>query len=457
MLLRNGRTKTIALFLTTITLTVAMPLRLARTDDAQTKYALVIGGASKQAEPEYQEFARNTAAVTEGLTAKGYRVATLFGGPVVQGSEALVERSRYFVDYSKIGALQIAQKPQIFASDPNVTAGSIDAALAALVAKAKPGDQIQIYVTAHGEDSCGELGTLIRNDLGSGCHHTFTVFNAEGHEVQYPSDKIIDALSKLEAKGALPTLVLDSCHSGRAMNEFKAKNLAKTCAYFETAGNETGYGCFENDPAFAKDYTSTGEYISMRYYAGILDRLQKDPYFSNNHGSCFGKTIKHFQEKKMDLSTIESAYWSSRLYDASFESPSISSLISLSYFTKGEFSPYLPESKPLSCTQVNLELDSFVRELSDVKTLTVSIQKSAYDQSIEDYNSELEKLSAALDAIKTVKSPSQDAVKNVAGLQAQVETKANLVVERERALIQTYYQQSADSAPMKNPNCERAL
>jgi hypothetical protein len=434
-----------------------IPTAPLRADNPE-KYALVIGGASKQAEPEYQEFGRNTAAVTEGLTAKGYQVLTLFGGPAVQGSAAAIEKNKYPVDYSKIDSLQQAQAGAASPNDArHTTEAGIDAALANMVAKVKSGDRVEIYVTAHGADSCGDLGVLIRNDLGSGCQHTFTVFDSQGKEIQYPTEKIIAALKKLEAKGALPTLVLDSCHSGRAMNAFKTQGLTKTCAYFETAGNETGYGCFENDPPFVKDYTSTGEYISMRYYQSILSHLKQDPYFSSDHSACFGKTLKHFQDKNMNLSTIESAYWSSRSFDATFESPSISSLIGMSYFSTGEFSPFLPESKPLSCTQVNLELDSIVRQLPEVQSVANSIQMSVYRQAIGDYNAAVEKLAAALSALKAMPNPSQEATKNAADLQAQVRVKASTVIEGERALVQAYYQQGANSDKLKNPSCERTL
>ena len=244
---------------------------------------------------------------------------------------------------------------------------------------------------------------------------------------------------------------------GTSHERFQNPRSDKNLCLLETAGNETGYGCFESDPPFVKDYTSTGEYISMRYYKDILNRLEQDPYFSSDHGACFGKTLKHFQDKKMNLSTIESSYWSSRSFDATFESPSISPLIGLSYFSTGEFSPFLPESKPLSCTQVNLELDSIVRQLPEVQSVTNSIQMSVYRQSIGDYNAAVEKLAANLNALKALPNPSQEAIKNTADLQAQLRAKASTVIEGERALIQVYYQQGTNSDKLKNPSCERTL
>lgn len=156
----------------------------------------------------------------------------------------------------------------------------------------------------------------------------------------------------------------------------------------------SGYGCFEDDPDFSHDYTSTSEYVSMRYYQDILARLEKDPYFAKGYGNCFGKVVKQFHTKKMNLNTIDSAYWTSRLHDETFRSPSLSSLIDLSYFTTGKFSPALPESRPLSCTQVNMELDAILRQLPEMKTIANSIQFFSYQQAVADYNEAVSQLKA---------------------------------------------------------------
>ena len=77
------------------------------------------------------------------------------------------------------------------------------------------------------------------------CKHTFTIFNSERRPIEFSSEELLRHVKKLGDKGALPTIVLNSCHSGRAKQVFKTLDLKNTCVYFQTAGNEVGMGALK--------------------------------------------------------------------------------------------------------------------------------------------------------------------------------------------------------------------
>ncbi len=403
-------------------------------------YALVIGGSSKKVESKQHEFARVTAAATIGLEAKGYRVTTLFGS----GRDDQ-EKEKYPSDFEKIGSLQTNNA---IGTSGVATASNIDAVFEALVAKAKTGDRVEVLLSAHGADSCEELGPLIKNDIGSQCKHTFTVFDSEGREIQYPSEKMLRYLKRLEDKGALPSIVLDSCHSGRAKAQFKSLGLTNTCAYFQTAGNELGFGCFEDDPDFAKDYTSTGEYVAMRYYQTSLPSLEKDPYFSQS--SCFQKTAKHSRDRKMNLSSISSAYWNSRTQDSTFQSPALSTLLNFPYFTTGLIQPQITKEQNLSCEQMTMSNNSLIKQLTNLGAHISDAATAPYYLALNEYNDAVKSLKDEMDK-KLPETPER--LMQIATLQRQVKDKAESFMLQERQLIDQLFKDQN-----KNPDpCERTL
>ena len=413
---------------------------------AQTKkkYALVIGGASQLAEPEHHEFARLTAAITKGLNDHGYEVTTLFGGSRAGTSNAKEEQDRYSEDYKFIDGLKHSQK------NPTANADSDGIAeyFKDLLSRVKSGDQVEIHIAAHGSDSCGSTGQFIQNDLGSSCKHTFTIFDSDGKPTEFSSEDLLKYVKKLEDKGALPTVIFNSCHSGRAKQAFKDLGLKNTCAYFQTAGNELGYGCFENDPDFAKDYTSTGEYVALRYYGDSLSRLQKDPYFSKS--VCFQKVAKHFEDHKVDLSSVSSSYWTSRVEDATFQSPSMSTQLGFPYFTTGLFQPQIVKSQSLSCDQLGVTNMELIKQLSNLGGQISAAITSPYTQALGEYNASVEALRLEIEK-KSPETPER--LEQIAALQKTIKDRAADFMLQERKLIdQLFKNQKVNPDP-----CRRSL
>lgn len=404
-------------------------------------YALVIGGSSKKVESKQHEFARVTAAATIGLEAKGYKVTTLFGSGLTDQ-----EKEKYSADYAKINSLQTHNS---LAQTNNSTASNIDATFEAMIAKVKSGDRVEILLTAHGSDTCEELGPHIRTDAGSQCKHTFTVFDDQGREVQYPSEKMLRYLKRLEDKGALPSVVFNSCHSGRVKAQFKKMGLTNTCAFFQTAGNELGYGCFEDDPDFAKDYTSTGEYVAMRYYQSNLSTLGKDPYFSQS--ACFQKTSQHYRENNMSLNSISSAYWNARRKDATFQSPALSTLLNFPYFTTGQIQPQITREQNLSCDCMTMSPNnSLIKQLTDLGAHITDAVTAPYNQALNEYNDAVNTLRAELER-KLPETPERLA--RITELQQQVKAKAENFMSKERGLIDQFFK---DQNVTPDP-CARSL
>ena len=390
-----------------------------------------MGGKSQLVESTHHEFARQTAAVSLGLLAKAYEVTTLFGGPNQASSQE--ERSKYSDDYKYIGQF----------NPRSATAQQISSYFNQLVKKVKSGDQVEIYISAHGSDTCGSSGLYTRNDIGSSCNHTFTLFDETGNATEYLSAQLFDYLKQIEDKGALPTIVFNSCHSGRLKNKLKQVGLRKTCSYFQTAGNEVGYGCFDDDPDFSKDFTSTGEYISLRYYQHILGRLSNDPYFSGQN--CFNKVKRHYEKSNMNLNTINSAYWSSRLFDETLQSPSTSDQLGINYFSRGVLFPPLSKQQPLSSSQTKLAIDELFRQVSRLRNHSIKLAKRPLIKAVNSYDDAVAQLKVA---IKDKKSNS-----TILSLQQKVNKAAKLIIAEERKLIGAMFGISKPNSS----NCQRSL
>ncbi|MEK7690996.1 MAG: hypothetical protein AAB425_08245, partial [Bdellovibrionota bacterium] len=313
------------------------------------------------------------------------------------------------------------------------------------------GDMVEIFVTGHGNVECssgtGQKGTLKTQSAASGavpaspstgpstsdsesdtaekCEHVFGVFDATGNEFSYPTSKIIAYLARLEAKGALPNLVMDSCHSGEIKPHLSG--LKKTCVAMSGHGDSVSYGCFESDPDTLVDYTSSIEYVAMRYYAGILDSLAADPYLQNSR--CFQKTTQHAQAQKVKLGTIEDAYWSSRPWDLAFHEPSLNTMVDSQYFTVGHFGAVFENRNDLLCiADVTIGLEEIIAQVRKNARAVLDTAKGQIVEAVESYNRSIE-------AQRAWRTRYPDQLSRLAELQAETNRLARFVVQREREFM----------------------
>jgi len=346
------------------------------------KYALVITGSSELAEPEHHEFARNTIAASRGLTNEGYVVTTLFGS-----KNSITERDKYKNDYQIIEEIQNEQRKKALLnlSSYEATTNNIDRYFEELQSKIKKGDKVEIFVGAHGKDSCGEVGEFISDDTQSGCNHSFIVFSKDGNFNEYPSEKIFAKLKELENLGAFPTLVLASCHSGRAKALIKKYNLKKTCIFFQTSGDSPGNLCFESDPEFLADFTSTSEYVIMRYYAAIIDSLKADSRFSKYYKNCFDKIVSWSQKHKIDFSSLNSTFWTAREHDKTYQKPSTSSLRGIPYFDNANFTSPLIAQRKIPCQDTS-RIKEMLNAILKSDRATQLTELNLFFKALEEYN-----------------------------------------------------------------------
>ena len=405
---------------------------LSQNADAK-KFAVIIGGPSNQNEPNRHEFARNTIAATIGLNNRGYETQTLFG----PHQSKHPEKEKYKTDFKKVSELN---------STAPLTSNSINQYFEDLKSKIKEGDKVEILVTAHGQDSCGEIGKHIRADFNTGCNHTFTIYDNEGNQVVFPTEKLFEHIKDLEDKGALPNIIISSCNSGRAKPMLEKYGLKKTCAFFQTAGNAVGYGCFESDPHFSKDYTSSYEYMTLRYYIEILDTLKKDPYFKNSE--CFKKVLAHAKKNNLDTSSIDSTYWSSRNVDSSFQEPVISFLLDVPYFRGESLSFVLRENQTLQCHQIENKFKSLLSQINDSLDETLKIllndKLKRFYFALEAYNASLSEQRDAIDSQKQEKIDES---------QGKTRQAAQVLQSAERELVTEF----GKIHKTKNSNCMREL
>ena len=409
-----------------------------------SNYAVVIGGASRQDEPEQHEFARNVIAVSKGLIDHKYQTQTLFGPE----QKLHTERTKYKADYEQLDKIQNDQKP--------VTSESINKYFEDLKKKVRTGDKVEIFVIAHGHDTCGDVGKHIRKDFNSGCHHTFTIYDDSGKPVQFSSDKLFEHIKDLEDKGAVPNIVLSSCNSGRAKGMLKKYGLKKTCAFFQTAGNAVGYGCFESDPEFSTDYNSVSEFMALRYFHQLTTELEKDPYFSDS--TCFQKVLKHAKDNKLDLSNIASTYWASRNSDSTFQEPTISSLLKIPYFRGESLSFVMREQQILQCRQIQNKFQSLLSKLD--KTLDETIKLILHEKlamfyaAFESYNMSLHEQKSIIEKYEnSTESGKKLLEQEISDAQSKTRLSAKKFQLTERELLDQF----GNIYKTKDNSCERSL
>ena len=406
-------------------------------------YALVVGGKSDGTEADHQEWVRSTATVTLGLKARGYEVTTLYGTGAareVTGTDGDLQTKDSDADKyaTDLAFLKRYGLPAQAASDT-----AIEGYFKALLAKVKPGDKIEIHINAHGLEGC----------VTPPCTARILIYDKNGAPIAFEAEALLGYLKQLEAAGALPTLDLNSCFSGRLGPLFA--QLKATCVYYASSADGPGYGCAEGDDDKDLSFTSTGEMIALRYYAPIADTLAKDPYFRDN--KCFARVKKYYDSHRsqIDLTTIESTYWSARQFDFTLAEPSLSSWLEQSYFNRDHYNHAFDEFNAAVCVRtVNESLDELSKDLAPSASALVFPLRQLFVSSIERYNKSL-LVQAALKKKWDV-SQSDAELRKIKLAQDKTVALAAEVVRAERKMVQQIHA-SALGAKDGGGACRRAL
>lgn len=350
--------------------------------------ALVIGGTSTKSQDSSHEFGRAFVATSMGLRASGKEVTTLFGYADTEEQmtkldrirkergapiEFELEREKYSRDYEKIN--------QEFPETKSITRENILQALRDNLNKAASGDTFTLVLNAHGHVQCPGQTTqneggvqrnhnaknVITSDFDPNCHHEISIASTDGSFTTFKTEEIFPILKEMENKGVEVNTIFDSCFSGIIKKE--ADQLNDTCSVFLSSGNSEGFGCFEEDPEGSIDYTSTLEYVKYSLYAGVVDTLSQDPYFSESR--CFNSIREHAESIGVNQnSTIADSFWRARENDWTIQEPGIGDSVDMEYFRQGNYSREFSFTPEVMCSGALLEhlneLKTFIPESSAV-------------------------------------------------------------------------------------------
>lgn len=436
-------------------------------------YALVLGGVSLGRESRDHEFLRPTVCATMGLRSKQYDVTTLFGalgktqvdrlaknrkqsqGRMNDVAPFVNETEKYKKNYEYLKNRLGVQSP--------ATDKALEKYFNTLVGRVRPGDKIEIAIFAHGYSKCtgSTSATGIKlmfageppDDMSKDCAHEFSILNEEGEEIRYPTEQLVGYIRQLEEKGALPNLILSSCHSGRVKRFVKP--LKNTCTFTLSAGDSGGYACFEDDRPESRDYTSTAEMIVLRYCADQLGTLAGEPAFKDSQ--CLKKVRDHYvsHRSQIDLSNIQSTYWTSRRFDQALHEPALSTLLSFSYFNRGHYgSTFEHSSTKLRGEETLLSIDSLA-EMFKARPEVIAARR-LLAESLNAYNASIEAQGTVVGA--SARATDEATIGRIGALQETTRRLAQQVVERERALIEQLRQLGAQFVGSEAPNaCTRTL
>ncbi len=433
------------------------------------KYALVIGGPSLASGAlggghSTQDFARPVIESAAGLQLNGYQTTVLFGftgsqvSPDPKALGAAREMSLYAKDYQAVKDT----KNSIPFELNSATQGNITTQLEDLVNKAKPGDKVEIVVQAHGKNSCTLDSVFVKEGAAQqehkNCSHVFMIATADGKTENLDSRILIEAIKKLEAKGALPNLVLGSCYSGAIAPYLK--DLKNSCVTMLASDSAVGYACFDDDfttEGSSKDFTSTGEAIIARYINGHEAELEaKVPYLKNN--PCVKAIQKHKQDQKINSSSIAAAYWSARKSDESLDQPSISSIIELPYFSNDVYNKAFMLRGPgdfLSCKKFIDTLGPFVEKIQGMSKPLALASFHTLLQSVSQYNESIAE-QARLIALMAEQPNDKGLIEKIVQAQSQTHNLASAVIKNERALVDLL-KISIPTNPSVEQACQRSL
>lgn len=310
------------------------------------KFALVVGGAGnanmsaatvapKPEDIRPHEFGKSTARSAYGLARQGYEVITLFDNATTPqdnmpaGLKALQN------------ANDVATLKQMGAQ--SATKESILNALRRIRDEAKPGDEFEFNLNAHGFRSCpgDEVGrngvsTKVedRQNSKAGCQHMINLSDANGRITQVPTAEFAEVIREIDEKGIKTNLNLSSCHSGAAQDIFAG--LKNTCVAYGSSANNYSFMCMPGDKKGDVSYTSTLDNVIASQWIAYAKEMKKLPYFKDD--TCLDKLAKHARKNGIEGKTRYDLFMKARLYDLNGEGPSLSSHQNLEYFKSGLFS-----------------------------------------------------------------------------------------------------------------------
>lgn len=412
-------------------------------DLAQAKnFALVLGGAGRQADLGVHDFIMPSAAASLCLKSSGYDVRTLIGAQ--DPTSAPYDNEKIFPeDYQFLKDQKIATTP--------ATETNIKDQLSQLVSdvkseRAKGGPvKVELVINTHGTSLClakpGESGYKPGNISGvkKECNHYIDVFDGQ-KVVQVNSSVFRSYVEEMQKSGATVNLNLNSCNAGAARKHFD--DLPGTCTFYGSVDQTLATGCSKGIPGDVEGaWWNSNTFVNMfRSCGGKFDELLAPKfkgYFSEN--GCFTGLKKHIEEKKIDLSSVSSAYFSERKESTSFEA-SFLSCFEMELISGTSLAKSVQTKTEICGEAVDLTIGKLMGHLSDA---LLTEAWGNFSRSMEKYDQNLNEQYAILpqDSEFFVRDGlSQAEATRLAALEKQAETLAAKMIADERALFDRYTQ-----------------
>lgn len=415
--------------------------------ESPAKYAVVIGGLAEEGpNKKHHDFAVPIYTATKGLHNLGYQVKTLFGESNISGPE----HSQYANDYKAITSLK-----------PYTTDGSTGAATEknireyfnTLLKKIKKGDFAEIFINAHGFNTCGP--PIPKGPPPSTCEHVIVISDGNGNQQRFPTLEIVKFIKDLEAKGAYINLNLQACYSGLLKKEID--QLQNSCVFLLSAYNSIGHQCMEGDfesKTKIRDFSSTAHAMDGIYYVNILADLRKDPYLKSK--KCF-QAITDFQSpRNINRQNYESAYWSARPFDETYHEPYLNSHRNTDFLSSALYSDSLHRREPVCEEDIQLKISSFVPKIESLKEVLLVDAKTNFDKAITAYNTAVSKQKEILAAMAQRRKSDETLNRKLATAQKETISAANEFIRWERLLVSQIYDRNLKAMDLKH-KCRQNL
>ncbi len=368
------------------------------------KYALIISGPGTTSNSDH-EFARNTLTTGIGLKDKGYEVSVLFSGIKKPNENSIIYKARDIFSKDNYWDSYVHQEetqafPEAYSAItrhfPNAksaTKNNIQNTLNIISSQIKPGDTFTMSLGAHGINKCRIYKNIFEKTERI-CKHMIEIVDFKGRKTSIETKELFQHIIAMDRKGVNVNLIFNSCHSGELKKYLK--DLRNTCSIVLSSEDAVGFGCFEDDPPFIKDYTSTLEYVLLGAYHQSLEKIYSDPYLQKS--KCLSKVVNHAKRFEFGYgldTNINDIFWNARLLDETLQESSISDIFDFNIQREGLISEeiyknspskYYFSSKPICIDFSQSNFNDITSKMNEYQRIIFYEQLSSLKNEIDKYN-----------------------------------------------------------------------
>lgn len=448
---------------------------LAAESASAKDFAFILTGYGHQAALRSHELMMPSAAAAICLGERGYDVRSLVGPNDPHGGPSADNARVFAEDYEFLKEQKVPYTA--------ATVSNIKSQLSGLVADVKKARakgeiaNVEIVVNAHGHTNCapleggtsGQTGTIAQKGpglqgggLGGGsggglppstgvlpvfpvrdCRHTIEIFDGDKPHIMETRD-LLAYVEEMQKAGAHVNLNLNSCNAGASKDEFD--RLEGVCTFYGTAENSFATGCHKGVPEDIQEgWWNSNTYVNMFRSCNQQFDALKAPRFKGYFGdnACFQGLDRHLKEKKIDLSSISSAYFDERKESSSFEA-SLLSCFEMKHLDQSDIGRVIYQNQIMCRPSVDENLKALIAKLEPAKQALIQGAWGEYDRAVERYNANITAQQDILPVDLPADSLGAGDARRLAALQQEVKKLSADVIAKERVLFQRYYELDPD-------------